>query len=144
MARRLVQTDTGVNNRLSLKNDANGNYIDWNGQKIYSSAFPSKVYMAVLTQSGATAPTASVKSNGLGAPVVWTRTGPGAYVGTLVGAFPAGKCFTVSAQITIGATAMSARASRLTDDTIGVNTYSAAGTQVDLVGDVNLLVHILQ
>lgn len=54
------------------------------------------VYTALLTQSGTDAPT--VISNGNNTPwqntigsIVWTRTGVGAYAGTLNGAFPEGK-----------------------------------------------------
>jgi len=44
-------------------------------------------YVAILTQSGTAAPTATVLENTLGGTVVWTREGVGFYVGTLVGAF---------------------------------------------------------
>lgn len=52
-----------------------------------------KVYRALLTQSGTSAPTATVLENSLGGTVVWARTGTGAYTATLTGAFPASKVF---------------------------------------------------
>ena len=54
---------------------------------------PYKSYMAVLSQTTTGAPTAVVVENTLGAAVVWTRSSIGAYVGTLAGAFGAGKVF---------------------------------------------------
>lgn len=50
-----------------------------------------KVYIALLTQSGTSAPTAVVLKNTLGGTVVWTRGGVGDYVATLTGAFTANK-----------------------------------------------------
>lgn len=54
-----------------------------------------KVYRALLTQTGTSAPTATVLENTLGGTVVWTREGNGDYDGTLSGAFTANKtmCF---------------------------------------------------
>lgn len=53
---------------------------------------PHKVYTALLTQSGTDAPVTTVLENTLGGTVVWTRSGVGEYIGTLVGAFPLNKC----------------------------------------------------
>lgn len=52
-----------------------------------------KVYTALLTQSGTDAPVATVLENTLGGTVVWSRTNPGEYVATLVGAFTENKTF---------------------------------------------------
>lgn len=63
-----------------------------------SSAYVSpgpKVYKALLTQTGASAPVATVLENTLGGTVVWTRTGVGTYEGTLTGAFTIGKTFSI-------------------------------------------------
>lgn len=47
-----------------------------------------KVYSAILTQTGTSAPTATVlKSDIKGTTIVWTRTSAGVYVATLTGAF---------------------------------------------------------
>jgi hypothetical protein len=46
-----------------------------------------KVYTALLTQTGTTAPVAKVLENTLGGTLVWTRNGDGQYVATLAGAF---------------------------------------------------------
>lgn len=47
-----------------------------------------KVYRASLTQSGTSAPVATVFENTLGGTVVWTRNAVGDYRATLAGAFP--------------------------------------------------------
>src|SRR5688572_16305439 len=50
-----------------------------------------KVYVALLTQTGTSAPVATVLENTLGGTVVWARGGTGEYTGTLAGAFTADK-----------------------------------------------------
>src|SRR5688500_2623877 len=49
------------------------------------------VYAALLTQSGTSAPVATVLENTLGGTVVWARSAGGIYTGTLAGAFTADK-----------------------------------------------------
>lgn len=56
-----------------------------------SSPVAYKKYVALLSQSGTAAPTATVFENTLGGTLVWTRTAAGKYAGTLTGAFPTGK-----------------------------------------------------
>lgn len=51
-----------------------------------------KKYVALLTQSGTSAPTATVGENNIGA-IVWSRAGAGVYDATLAGAFPNNKCY---------------------------------------------------
>jgi len=46
-----------------------------------------KVYTALLTQSGTSAPVANVLENTLGGTFVWSRTSAGLYLGTLTGVF---------------------------------------------------------
>jgi hypothetical protein len=55
-----------------------------------SDAGHVKVYRALLTQTGTSAPTATVLENTIGS-IVWTRTTVGTYKGTLTGAFTIGK-----------------------------------------------------
>ncbi len=50
-----------------------------------------KVYHALITQSGTSAPTATVLLNTLGGTVVWTRNSEGNYTGTLAAAFTVNK-----------------------------------------------------
>ena len=51
-----------------------------------------KVYKALLTQTGTSAPVAIVLENTLGGEVVWSYDNIGSYIGTLSGAFPENKC----------------------------------------------------
>jgi hypothetical protein len=55
----------------------------------------TKIYMALLTQSGTDAPVATVLMNTLGGTVVWTYNGNGSYIATLSGAFPASKTWLI-------------------------------------------------
>jgi hypothetical protein len=69
--------------------DPNGVETLWVGRED-GSAWPAvgyKEYVALLSQSGTSAPTVSVLSNTIGA-IVWTRFGMGNYSGTLSSAFP--------------------------------------------------------
>jgi hypothetical protein len=50
-----------------------------------------KKYVALLTQTGTSAPVATVLENTLGGTVVWTRSDVGFYEATLTGAFPTSK-----------------------------------------------------
>lgn len=50
-----------------------------------------KVYRAVITQSGTSAPSATVFENSFGDTLVWTRASAGVYTLTLTAAFPSGK-----------------------------------------------------
>lgn len=52
---------------------------------------PYKVYTALLSQTGTSAPTATVLENTLGGTVVWTYDIVGVYKATLSGAFTASK-----------------------------------------------------
>lgn len=81
-----------------------------------------KVYRAVLTQTGTSAPTVFVLENNLGN-IVWTRTGAGVYIGTLANTFTDNKTF-----LLIGAASNSAvvsfvktSSSVLTIDTSGTD-----------------------
>src|SRR3972149_1660231 len=49
------------------------------------------VYVASITQAGTDDPVATVIKSTLSAAIVWTRTSSGVYLGTLTGAFVAGK-----------------------------------------------------
>lgn len=53
---------------------------------------PSKVYRALISQTGTDAPTVVILENTIGN-IVWTRDSAGTYFGTLAGAFTTGKVF---------------------------------------------------
>ncbi len=60
---------------------------------------PYRSYVAIVTQSGTSAPTATVLENQLGGTVVFTYLGVGQYAMTLVGAFPINKSYCVQHQM---------------------------------------------
>lgn len=59
----------------------------------YINGSTAKVYRALLTQSGADAPVATVLENTLGGTLVWGYDDTGHYTGTLAGAFTESKTF---------------------------------------------------
>jgi len=80
-----------------------------------------KKYVALLSQSGTNAPTATVLENTLGGTVVWTRNSTGLYTGTLAGVFTANKTWT---SITSTATGTVTGAVSTSVDTVTVATSS--------------------
>lgn len=60
-------------------------------QELSNFIKPYKVYTALLTQTGTSAPVATILENTLGAVPVWSYQGVGNYVLTLAGAFLSGK-----------------------------------------------------
>jgi hypothetical protein len=62
-----------------------------NGTTNMPMGIPVKKYVALLTQSGTSAPVATVLENTLGGTVVWSYVGVGTYYGTLASAFTQNK-----------------------------------------------------
>lgn len=93
---------------------------------ISGSTEPYKVYTALITQIGTSAPTANVLENTLGGTVVWSRIGEGEYLATLSGAFTGVKtiCFTtIYAGLSYPATA---QAGKSTDNAVVLQTREGA------------------
>jgi hypothetical protein len=68
---------------------------EWVNNTTSESGYRS--YVALMSQTGTAAPTATILENSLG-DIVWTRNTTGIYYGTLNGAFPIEKTFTLSIQ----------------------------------------------
>ena len=87
---------------------------------------PYKVYTALLSQSGTSAPTATVLENTLGGTVVWTRSNTGQYVGTLTGAFTDQKTIIFVNRSNPAATAFDTNmaANVININTVGYTTFS--------------------
>jgi hypothetical protein len=69
-----------------------------------SSLSGYKSYVALMSQTGTAAPTATILENSLG-DIVWTRNSLGIYYGTLTGAFQSGKTFArVNSSVNSGTT----------------------------------------
>jgi len=117
---------SGLSANGQLDNNTNGFQMYNATRKMFR---PYTVYTALVTQTGTSAPTATVLGmNDIGA-IVWTRVAAGNYKGTLAGAFPANKVFafggvTVSSAATISLL-------RNTDDEILLLVRNDSGTSVD-------------
>lgn len=87
---------------------------------------PYKVYTALLSQSGTSAPTATVLENTLGGSIVWTRNNIGQYVGTLTGAFTDQKTIIFVNRSNPAATAFDTNmaANVININTVGYTTFS--------------------
>ena len=85
----------------------------------------TKIYRAIVSQSGTAAPTATVLENTLGGTVVWSRASAGIYRAILNGAFLEAKTFLPQHVVSPGA---GIQVSRSSDDEIDVASYSDAGT----------------
>jgi hypothetical protein len=112
---------TKVASGNALGYDNSGNIVPIDGR-------PYKVYTALLTQSGTSAPTATVLENTLGGTIVWTRDSDGIYYGTLAGLFAEPKSFILIGTYFEGVIGNTIRfgAIRYDDNTIQVTTDEAA------------------
>lgn len=133
----------GIKNRLSALENAGGG-----GSVSAGTSVPTgsniKVYRALLTQSGTSAPVATVLENSLGGTIVWTRNDAGDYFGTLAGAFTNNKTF--PAILSLGDNAASDGAQRAdirraTADIINLTTAASGALLDDVI--VNASVEIL-
>lgn len=78
----------GMTLRQRVFNTTDNDYEWYDGTRWVKEAHPKyKVYRALITQSGTSAPTAVVLENTLGGTVVWSYDSVGNYTGTLAGAF---------------------------------------------------------
>lgn len=96
-------TDNGVdkvqvNGTISASPATTANQVVVKSQ-LDAVARPYKVYVALLSQTGTNAPTATVLENTLGGTVVWTRTATGTYLGTLNGVFTIDKTFCTASDV---------------------------------------------
>lgn len=78
-------TALGTGDRVPVLESSTVKYVDG------ADITPYLKYVALLTQSGTSAPTATVLENTLGGTIVWTRNDVGDYTGTLAGAFTENK-----------------------------------------------------
>lgn len=85
-------------------------------------------YVAVMTQSGTDAPSATVLENSIG-DIVWTRQNAGVYIGTLAGAFTPDKTWAVATSR--GFSANSVMVFMNSADTIKYETADNTWTDVD-------------
>ena len=110
-----------------------------------------KIYEAILVQSGGDAPVATVLNNTLGAPIVFTRSAAGQYIGTLVGAFTANKrLISITGGSLIGLNLEDDRISYFFNDTdsFGIQTFrqltdtTTSAGEDDLMYETNILIKV--
>ncbi len=104
-----------------------------------------KRYVALITQSGTSAPVATVLENTLGGTVVWTRDSTGIYSGTLNGAFTNNKtaCFLSNASSYSGTPGNPpGLAAASTSNAVQISTIGAGGMTDGAVGGMHLEVRV--
>jgi hypothetical protein len=86
-------------------------------------------YKALLSQSGASAPVATVVENTLGGTLVWTYNSTGVYIATLVGAFTENKTLIspIEAVVSAGEKTPFVRTVYWDSDSIRIKTFKMAG-----------------
>lgn len=101
-----------------------------NGEQIVR---PYKVYSATITQTGTTAPIATVLENTIGE-IVWSYDAPGQYIATLQDAFTENKVFFIHQSIVSddgGATQYTVFLFRSDPSFLSLRTYNMAYTLTD-------------
>ena len=102
---------------------------------------PYLVYTALMSQTGVNAPTAVVLQNTLSGTIVWTRTSPGLYVGTLAGAFPVNKTWCISIN-GIGNHEIVCRIHRANDNQVEIYATDTNVFDDDLMVNVNVKIEV--
>jgi hypothetical protein len=106
---------------LPTADGTSGQVLQTNGSGTLSW-FGAKKYVALLTQTGTSAPTATVLDNTLGGTLVWSYDGVGSYIGTLTGAFTSNK----TAVLISGVYKGSVSGLRKTDNTVQITTTATS------------------
>lgn len=102
------------------------------------------VYTALLTQTGTSAPVATVLENTLGGTVVWTRESAANYIGTLAGAFPNNKVIAFPSSAFIFDAIMIACIGREDNNSIRVITLNSSGVGAENFSAMPVVVYVYQ
>ncbi|MCO6149052.1 hypothetical protein [Flavobacterium sp. NRK1] len=108
----------------------NGNSLIGSGNLVIDSR-PYKVYTALITQSGTSAPTVTILENTLSGPISWVYTSTGLYTGTLNAAFVLNKTW---AFINLGDSSISGnqvKVSRINTNDLGIRTFNSSNSAAD-------------
>lgn len=106
--------------------------------------FGYKKYVALLSQTGTSAPTATVLENTIGN-IVWTRSFLGYYEGTLTGAFITNKTFIVcgSADVSAGGGDIALlEAIRLNSNTVRIRTFDNFSVSDDMLVNTSIEIRV--
>lgn len=97
-----------------------------------------KVYAALLTQTGTSAPIATVLQNTLGGTVVWSRVAVGTYLATLTGAFPMGKVpttFSILSSTTADDLVLEVKGDSANGNDVRIVTFYTASSSDDILSN---------
>lgn len=98
-----------------------------------------KMYTALLTQSGTSAPTAIVLGTNTVGSISWARTGAGVYTGTLSGAFTADKTWlNVHNSDQSGGTIIIAKLVRTDANTVTLSTFNSSLAAADVFTQISI------
>jgi hypothetical protein len=131
----------GVGKSLTYVIDTIAKYVKKLSKKI-DSYHDYTLWEGTLTQTSNGNPTVNAIKNSLPAPIVFTRNSAGDYIGTLVGAFTAGKTvvYVGSFDKSWGA---DVKAFRVDDDTISIRTGSTTDfTDDDVLNDTPIFIKV--
>lgn len=121
---------------------------DSNGNLVISSidTRPYKVYTALLSQTGTSAPTVvNVLENTLGGALVWTRNSTGEYYATLSGAFSGGfskLAFSMTNNDYVSTTVTSYRFNQVNSNTVSLKTYLGITLTDSLIGTASIEIRV--
>jgi hypothetical protein len=101
---------------------------------------PYKIYVALLTQTGSSAPVATILENTLGGTVVWSRSVAGLYLGTLNNTFVIDKVLCLST-VSPSEPALIVSSSRSTVDRVQVRVTNA-GEFTDNITNLNIEIRV--
>jgi len=130
MARRIL-FKPGANNS-TVRSGYTSLYFDENGilsqkevdnKTFIQASLPYTTYVALLSQTGTSAPTSTIVDNTLSGTPSLARTGTGSYTLTLASEFPAGTTNCIIGSVNLDyTTSYSANIYRLSDDVIQITT----------------------
>lgn len=115
---------SGTGSRVVVA-DANGNL-----SATSTDTRPYKVYTALVSQTGTSAPTSIVLENTLGVTLTWNRSSTGLYIGTATAGFSVNKTF-VNATLDAGHPAHKVSGNGVDGNTMQLSTTDGTGTLTD-------------
>lgn len=111
---------------------------DWSYEILYGALPKYKSYVALISQSGTSAPTITQSDNGLGGSPLYSRNDSGSYKLTVTGAFTTNKTFAIPSQICLFSediggfpSAASVKVYRLNANEVLIETRDSTGSLSD-------------
>jgi len=115
---------------------------------VYSSAgvigerIAPKIYTALLSQSGTSAPTATVLGTNEIGSIVWTRSSTGVYVGTLTGAFTSNKIWLICQKGDGSGSFVNGLLSSTSANTVSLSVTDNAGSVTDNFTNMSIEIRV--